>query len=210
MDVVSRYDQLRNADLDNLVSLQEEAENLREKIQTLRVTNEHLRALLRSPDYAGANEMVIRPNMPRRDLDLWTQVGFLIMPFGPPWSSDVEQAIRTAHTDCGMRCRRADQQSGRHIVQDDIWPGICESGVIIADITETNPNVMYELGLADAIGKKIILISQTPDPSKIAFDLLGLRLIVYSPTVDGLSNLRATLAEKIRKIRSARAVGGNG
>src|SRR5205085_10787047 len=39
---------------------------------------------------------------------------------------------------------------------------ILDADVMIADITERNPNVFYELGLAHSYGKKVIVITQDP------------------------------------------------
>lgn len=50
--------------------------------------------------------------------------------------------------------------------------------LIIADITGDNPNVFYEVGYAEGLKKKIILISQN---QKIPFDLRNQRCIYYSP-----------------------------
>jgi len=47
--------------------------------------------------------------------------------------------------------------------------------VLLADLTGKNPNVFYELGLAHALAKPVILIAETLDD--IPFDLRALRVI---------------------------------
>ena len=96
-----------------------------------------------------------------------------------------------------MECHRADELLGRDVMLD-VWTWICECGVVIADITDCNPNVMYELGLAEAIGKKIVLISQTDEPYEVAFDLLGLRRLVYSKDEKGLKDLTDGLCKAFK------------
>ena len=46
-----------------------------------------------------------------------------------------------------------------------------------ADLSGKNPNVFYELGLAHAIGKPVVMVAATIDD--VPFDLRGLRTILY-------------------------------
>ena len=96
-----------------------------------------------------------------------------------------------------MRCERADQKDGR-IIMHDIWEGICKARVVIADLTSKNPNVTYEVGLADVLGKDVILLSQTPDD--VPFDFLGVRLIIYENSFGGASKLSENLEQRIKRI----------
>lgn len=41
---------------------------------------------------------------------------------------------------------------------ENIWEDICSSCFVIADLSDKNPNVFYELGICDAIGKTVISI----------------------------------------------------
>ena len=50
--------------------------------------------------------------------------------------------------------------------------------MIVADLTSANPNVFYELGLAHALKKPVILITQSI--ADIPFDLKSYRLLEYS------------------------------
>src|SRR5207302_8589290 len=49
--------------------------------------------------------------------------------------------------------------------------------VLVAELTGKNANVFYELGLAHALGKPVILVSETIDD--VPFDLQPLRVILY-------------------------------
>lgn len=60
----------------------------------------------------------------------------------------------------------------------DIVEGIDQADVVIADLTGLNANVFYELGLAHAMNKKVICITQ--DLGEIPFDLKSYRTIEYS------------------------------
>ena len=49
--------------------------------------------------------------------------------------------------------------------------------VLLAELTSKNANVFYELGLAHALGKPVVLVSETMDD--VPFDLQQLRVILY-------------------------------
>jgi nucleoside 2-deoxyribosyltransferase len=81
---------------------------------------------------------------------------------------------------------------------NDILRSIHEADYIIADLTEQNPNVYYELGLAHATGKPIILITQ--NIGKLPFDLRHQRVIEYSDTAAGAAQLSTVLARYLSNI----------
>jgi len=60
----------------------------------------------------------------------------------------------------------------------DIVEGIYEAQVIIADVSGSNANVFYELGLAHAMNKKVIIITQ--DVNELPFDIRSYRANQYS------------------------------
>lgn len=47
----------------------------------------------------------------------------------------------------------------------------------MAELTSRNPNVFYELGLAHALNKPVVLVSRTQDD--VPFDLQHIRVIYY-------------------------------
>ena len=70
---------------------------------------------------------------------------------------------------------------------------IAKADLIIADMTERNPNVFYETGYAHALGKTVILLTLRSDD--IPFDLRQYPHIVYA---DSLVTLRDQLIKKVR------------
>jgi hypothetical protein len=86
---------------------------------------------------------------------------FVIMPFVPELhyfylylKQHVEQL--------GIRCERGDEQVLTKPILEKINDAIRNADVIIADCSRRNPNVFYELGIAHAYGKKVILITHDP------------------------------------------------
>lgn len=122
---------------------------------------------------------------------------FVLMPYGPSWSKNVRRTIKVAVEKQGLRFKIADEDVGRNVMED-VWRGICEARLIIADLSTANPNVAYEVGLADVLGKKIIMLAQ--DPKSVPFDFIGSRLLVYH--LDSLDELEDKLGARISKVLS--------
>jgi hypothetical protein len=102
---------------------------------------------------------------------------FVICPFGG-WHDDYhDQIFCTAIKSVGLEPRRADDLFRSSNIVHDIWHFVSSSKVMLADLTGKNPNVFYELGLAHAARKPVLLVTQTMDD--VPFDLRSLRVITY-------------------------------
>jgi hypothetical protein len=75
---------------------------------------------------------------------------------------------------------RADQISQPGIITTQIIANIIDSHLIIADLTDANPNVFYELGICHTIRKPYIQLIETGQ--KLPFDILATRTIYYDLT----------------------------
>lgn len=87
---------------------------------------------------------------------------FVIMPFAPElhyFYLYLRQHLEQHHN---ILCKRADDQVLTIPLLEKINNFIRNADVIIADCSGRNPNVMYELGMAHAHGKKVILITKDP------------------------------------------------
>ncbi|HZF14037.1 MAG TPA: hypothetical protein VFE33_35025 [Thermoanaerobaculia bacterium] len=107
-----------------------------------------------------------------------TPVGFVLMPFETIWS-DVYEEIRNAVGCEGLLCLRADELYGRNVMAD-LWSGIYFADVVVADLTGRNANVLYEVGIAHALAKPVILLAQSD--ADIPFDLRTRRVVIYKAT----------------------------
>ncbi len=133
----------------------------------------------------------LRPVFRTRMFNLKKDFCFYLGPFSEPFNSIyIEHVVNTIRK-IGMRICRADEIFGTRPVMDDIWDSINEASIIIADVTGRSPNVMYEIGMAHTIGKKVIIISQTAED--IPFDLQHFRGIIYNNSESGLLSLREKL-----------------
>src|SRR6476661_1488966 len=57
---------------------------------------------------------------------------------------------------------------------------IRETDFVIADVTEADPNVMIEVGIAIGMGKRLLLLASTRS-AQLPVDLLALQVAVYRP-----------------------------
>jgi hypothetical protein len=126
---------------------------------------------------------------------------FVLMPFlgevEPIYTDHIKPLVESE----GISCQRADEMVGTNLITYDIWEKINRARFIVADLTGKNPNVFYEVGLAHALGKEVILITQSMDD--VPFDLKALRCLVYSFTPRGMKELENKLVNTIRKIMSS-------
>jgi len=125
---------------------------------------------------------------------------FVLMPFREEYEEVYQDIIKPLLEELAYHCLRADEIYGSTAIIQDIWENIQIAGLIIADMTGKNPNVFYELGLGHAIGKNVILITQSVED--VPFDLRHLRCIVYKHSLRGLIELRDKLRKTILQDQS--------
>jgi hypothetical protein len=123
----------------------------------------------------------------------------IVMPFEHEWSNNVHDMIElacgeVAATVADLRWQRADGISEPGRITDQIVNAILNAALIVADVTGYNPNVMFELGFADAAGKPIVVLNQNLDENP--FDIKDWRAIVYDPA--RLADARTELVSFIR------------
>lgn len=103
---------------------------------------------------------------------------FVMMPFASPLGEYYKQIYEPAIKKAGLKAVRADQDIfGTGKIIDQIWTGINSAKVLIAELTKRNPNVYYELGLAHALKKPVVLVSSNEED--VPFDLQHIRVIYY-------------------------------
>jgi len=81
-------------------------------------------------------------------------------------------------TNYHLRVVRADEQVLTKSMLDKISDMIKEAEVIIADCSDFRPNVLYELGIAHALNKKVILLSHG-NPDQAPSDIRHFEFIFY-------------------------------
>lgn len=106
---------------------------------------------------------------------------FVMQPFAAPLGDYYEKIYRPAIEKAGLMPVRADAEIfGTGKIIDQVWTGINAAKVLVAELTSRNPNVFYELGLAHALRKPVVLVSSNEDD--VPFDLHHIRVIYYDVT----------------------------
>ena len=126
---------------------------------------------------------------------------FVIMPFSDTkkcksheWQDIFDNMIKPAVKKSGYNyeCHKASLTIGNIIT--DILDNLNKADVVIADLTDRNANVYYELGVRHTLRDATILITQSIDD--VPFDLRPYALIEYDwKTKDG----KKAFSEKIKK-----------
>ncbi|MBI5831131.1 MAG: hypothetical protein HZB16_02340 [Armatimonadetes bacterium] len=149
---------------------------------------------------AAPRHLICRPTAfaaPEHDVvsaDLVT----VMMPFGQGFDA-VYETIRSACSDAGFDCKRADDVWQSESILQDVFDLILSAAVVVVDWTGRNPNVMYETGIAHTIGKAVVPIAQ--HPSDAPTDLSNHRYLRYLSNQEGLANLRQRLAARLATLR---------
>lgn len=107
-----------------------------------------------------------------------TDTCFVMMPFAAPLGEYYSKIYEPAIEKAGLKAVRADDDIfGTGKIIDQIWNGINSAKVLIAELTSRNPNVYYELGLAHALKKPVVLVCS--NEQDVPFDLKHIRVIYY-------------------------------
>lgn len=103
---------------------------------------------------------------------------FVIMPFSDTFDDIFSIFISETLKACDYQVFRADDINNSQNILSDIVQAIATSDLIVADLTGANPNVFYELGIAHALNRPTIMLTQ--DIEDLPFDLRSYRAIPYS------------------------------
>lgn len=133
-------------------------------------------------DFLRANGIV------ENDLIVDNRLIFILTPFHDKYAEDYK-VIREVCSMSGYKCLRGDEDFFKGDIFPEMLKLIVKSRLIIANINGRNPNVLYELGIAQAIDKSVILIAK--EPKELPIDIKSKRFLIY--------NNYNQLAEKIRE-----------
>mgnify|MGYP001472196214 CR=1 FL=1 len=120
---------------------------------------------------------------------------FVIMPFSEQRWEVFEYGIAPACKSAGFAAVRVDQLKGHFNINRKIIEQLFSCDVVIAEITDKNPNVFYEMGVAHALDNKTIMIAQ--NAQELPFDIRNYRCIIYQQSVKGLQQLQAQIVESL-------------
>jgi len=129
-----------------------------------------------------------------RVLEGTSHMCFVTMPFSPELDRVYYDAVAPAIEETGLTAVRVDQIVGSRI-GEQIRAAIQNARLCIADISGTEVNIMYEVGIAQSMGKPLILIAQ--DAASIPIEVSS-RVILYQ--LDDIERLAQTLRPALAAI----------
>lgn len=135
----------------------------------------------------------------RNNLETDPHLCFIAMPLRPEFAGP-RQAIEEIGASLGYRCVRADDIQRPGVIHADIWEHIQRAGIVVADITDLNPNVILEVGVAAAIKEqfRLVLLVKSGSTAPVPFDLAPFRHIRYEDSMKGSKELRERLSDSMR------------
>lgn len=85
-------------------------------------------------------------------------------------------------------------------INKDIISNIYNDELVIANLTELNPNVMYELAFRHSLRKPVITIME--NGGQLPFDIGDFRTIFYTNDFQGLLDLKENLRKRVENIEN--------
>ncbi len=127
---------------------------------------------------------------------------FVISPIGElgsPVRQRSDQVLRhiiePAAREEGLRALRADDIPSPGMITTQIIQHMLNDRMVVADLTDHNANVFYELALRHAFRKPVVILIQANQP--IPFDVQGARVIKYELSLDGVAQARLEVCRQI-------------
>jgi hypothetical protein len=150
-----------------------------------------------SSDLASSSRQAKPVGAQDRRVREFLDICFVMMPFGGWFDRYYQEIYIPAVKDAGLEPIRADELFSTGSVVEQIWEQISKAKVLLADLTDKNPNVFYELGLSHAAFKPVVFTSARVDD--VPFDLRHLRVIIYETREpEWAQKLRKHITEYLR------------
>lgn len=107
---------------------------------------------------------------------------FVIQPFTETYNKRFDDLYKPAIEAAGMTAYRVDQDSSATVLVEAIEKNIKRAAVCLADITDDNPNVWYELGFAYAAGRPVVMAcsdERQKAGKRFPFDIQHRAIVTY-------------------------------
>lgn len=132
----------------------------------------------------------------KNDMRIDRRLVFVLTPFHESHTETFNTIARVCNR-YGFKCYRGDEE----FVEGDIFPhllkNIVQARLIIANIDGRNPNVFYELGIAHAVDKPIILVSRSIQD--VPFNLKSRSIILFEDQEDLVIKLKEALLKTLMR-----------
>ncbi|MGQ0801405.1 MAG: hypothetical protein ACT4NL_15010 [Pseudomarimonas sp.] len=110
------------------------------------------------------------------DLKIRNNLLFVLTPFHDDLQDEF-YVVTQVGQQLGFNVARGDEKVSKGDIFPQLLQMIVEAKVIVANISGRNPNVFYELGIAHALDKQVILLAESN--SDVPFDIRSKRIVFY-------------------------------
>ena len=131
---------------------------------------------------------------------------FVMQPFdeGGKFDKRYRDAFEPALRAAGLRAYRVDEDPEVDVPIEAIEDGIRRALIVLADVTEHNPNVWYELGFAYAANKPVILTCCEDENHSLPFDIRHRKVLFYqSQSPSDFDTLKMRITARALVLRKA-------
>ena len=113
----------------------------------------------------------------KNELNIDDRLVFVLTPFNERFNNEF-MIVKNTCESIGFTCLRGDEEEFKGDIFPQILKHIVRARIIIANLNGRNPNVLYELGVAQAMDKSVILISK--EPEDLPIDIQSQKFLIYS------------------------------
>ncbi|KRV69375.1 hypothetical protein AO721_10760 [Aeromonas veronii] len=119
---------------------------------------------------------------------------FVLTPFHPKYQGQFDIIKKTCE-EAGFKCIRGDEQNFSSDIFPHVLKNIVKARIVIANVSGKNPNVLYELGLAHALDKTTIIVSQLLDD--VPADIKSKKIVTFKDDISLKDNLKTELLRNL-------------
>lgn len=129
---------------------------------------------------------------------------FIVGPIGDPTTdtrkrsdSLLKHVLKPVCSECGFEAIRIDEMYTGESITQNILDNLKNCDLVIADLTEHNPNAFFELGYRTALEKPIIQIKLKSEP--IPFDIASIQTFDYDLTdLEAVDEFKSRISKTIK------------
>jgi hypothetical protein len=109
---------------------------------------------------------------------------------------DAFESFKQVTGELGYRCERVTEENAGKRILPDILDRIQQSAFTIVDLTDLRPNVFYELGYADGLGKRVVATAR--EGTELPFDVKDIPVVFWAGQTQLKQELKARIVNVVK------------